>query len=110
MVISTRTPEGSPNRCPLCGSEVRIEPSQPFGDAPCPVCGHLLWFLRLHSEPHFFANDQATALRERVLNIVAENLGINKESLAADPSFRKEIGADFLDIVELVMELEEEVG
>ena len=44
MVISSRTPEGRPNRCPVCGSAVKIEPSDPAGDAPCPHCGHLLWF------------------------------------------------------------------
>src|SRR5436305_5369278 len=44
MVISSRTPEGTPNRCPVCGSHLRIEPSDPAGDAPCPRCGHLLWF------------------------------------------------------------------
>jgi anti-sigma B factor antagonist len=44
MVISSRTPEGRPNACPVCGSLVRIEPSDPSGDAPCPCCGHLLWF------------------------------------------------------------------
>ena len=44
MVISSRTPEGSPNQCPVCGSTIRIEPSDPAGDAPCPNCGHLLWF------------------------------------------------------------------
>jgi anti-sigma B factor antagonist len=44
MVISTRTPEGQPNHCPVCGSDLRIEPSDPPGDAPCPRCGHLLWF------------------------------------------------------------------
>jgi hypothetical protein len=42
--ISSRTPEGVPNRCPLCGKELRIEPSRPTGDAPCPNCGQLLWF------------------------------------------------------------------
>ncbi len=41
---STRTPEGGPNRCPICGHDVRIEPSLPTRDAPCPHCGHLLWF------------------------------------------------------------------
>jgi DNA-directed RNA polymerase specialized sigma24 family protein len=46
MVPSSRTPEGSPNRCPVCGNFLCIEPSQPPGDAPCPACGHLLWFLR----------------------------------------------------------------
>ena len=44
MVISSRTPEGTPNRCPVCGTHMRIEPSAPSGDAPCPCCGHLVWF------------------------------------------------------------------
>jgi hypothetical protein len=44
MTISTRTPEGNPNRCPLCGRDLEIEPSTPPGDAPCPYCGSLLWF------------------------------------------------------------------
>ena len=45
MVPSSRTPEGSPNHCPICGTSLQLEPSQPAGDAPCPACGHLLWFL-----------------------------------------------------------------
>ena len=44
MVISSRTPEGKPNLCPVCGSGIKIEPSDPAGDAPCPKCGNLLWF------------------------------------------------------------------
>ena len=44
MVISSRTPEGEANSCPVCGSDVKVEPSDPAGDAPCPRCGHLLWF------------------------------------------------------------------
>ncbi len=44
MVISSRTPEGRPNHCPVCGFDLKIEPSDPAGDAPCPRCGHLLWF------------------------------------------------------------------
>ncbi len=44
MITSSRTPEGAPNRCSVCGSEIRIDPSRPPGDAPCPNCGHLLWF------------------------------------------------------------------
>lgn len=44
MEVSTRTPEGEPNRCPVCGHAVHIEPSRPPGDAPCPSCGTLLWF------------------------------------------------------------------
>lgn len=44
MEPSSRTPEGEPNRCPVCGKRLRIEPSRPPGDAPCPHCGHLIWF------------------------------------------------------------------
>ena len=44
MVISSRTPEGQPNHCPMCGSYLTIEPSNPAGEAPCPQCGNLLWF------------------------------------------------------------------
>lgn len=44
MTISSRTPEGTPNRCPVCGKSIRMEPSIPPGDAPCPSCGSLMWF------------------------------------------------------------------
>jgi hypothetical protein len=44
MVISSRTPEGDPNRCPVCGKTLRLEPSIDTRDGPCPHCGHLLWF------------------------------------------------------------------
>lgn len=44
MTISSRTPEGEPNRCPICGHLVHIKPSRPLRDAPCPYCGHLLIF------------------------------------------------------------------
>lgn len=44
MAICSQTPEVQPNRCRVCGSEVKIEPSGPAGDAPCLRCGHLLWF------------------------------------------------------------------
>jgi DNA-directed RNA polymerase subunit RPC12/RpoP len=43
-MISSRTPEGDPNQCPICGHRVRLEPSIETRDAPCPNCGHLLWF------------------------------------------------------------------
>ncbi len=43
-MISTRTPEGTPNYCPICHSEIRVEPSKQTLDGPCPHCGHLLWF------------------------------------------------------------------
>lgn len=48
------------------------------------------------------------AVQERVIDIVAEQLGVDKEKVTPDTSFVNDLGADSLDTVELVMELEEE--
>ncbi len=45
---------------------------------------------------------------ERVIDIVAEQLGGDKEKITTETSFVNDLGADSLDTVELVMELEEE--
>jgi acyl carrier protein len=50
----------------------------------------------------------ASTVEERVIEIVCENLGVNKEQITRSTSFTEDVGADSLDIVELVMELEEE--
>lgn len=48
------------------------------------------------------------SVQERVINIVAEQLGVDKEKVSPETSFVNDLGADSLDTVELVMELEEE--
>jgi acyl carrier protein len=50
----------------------------------------------------------SSSVEERVIDIVCENLGVNKEQVTRQTAFIEDIGADSLDIVELVMELEEE--
>jgi acyl carrier protein len=45
---------------------------------------------------------------ERIIQIVCDNLGVSKDQVTRNTSFQEDIGADSLDIVELVMELEEE--
>ena len=45
-----RTAEGEPVECRVCGNEVSIEPSRPYGDATCPKCGSLLWLNELKPE------------------------------------------------------------
>ena len=47
-------------------------------------------------------------IRQRVIDIVCEHLAVNKDQVSDNTSFIEDIGADSLDIVELVMELEEE--
>lgn len=48
------------------------------------------------------------SVEERVIDIVAEQLGQEREKITRDTSFINDLGADSLDTVELVMELEEE--
>lgn len=48
------------------------------------------------------------SVQERVIDIVAEQLGVNKDQVSRETSFVNDLGADSLDTVELVMELEEE--
>ncbi len=48
------------------------------------------------------------SVEQRVIEIVCEHLAVDKEKVKRETSFVEDIGADSLDIVELVMELEEE--
>lgn len=49
-------------------------------------------------------------LEQRVMKIVAEQLGVNEADVKMESSFVNDLGADSLDTVELVMALEEEFG
>jgi acyl carrier protein len=48
------------------------------------------------------------ALEDRVSEIIVEQLGVTKDELVAKANFIDDLGADSLDIVELVMAMEEE--
>ena len=52
-------------------------------------------------------NDLATVL-ERVTKVVVDRLGVDESEVKVEASFREDLGADSLDVVELVMELEDE--
>lgn len=47
---------------------------------------------------------------EELREIIAENLGINEEEVTENASFQEDLGADSLDLFELVMALEEKYG
>jgi acyl carrier protein len=86
MTISSRTPEGVPQQCPVCGNVAAVEPSEPGGDACCPSCGHLLWWFR---------------------DRLSREAGIPLDRITLSSAFG-DLGAESLDLVELIMELEEE--
>ncbi len=48
------------------------------------------------------------SVAERVIDIVADQLGVSKDQINRETHFVNDLGADSLDTVELVMELEEE--
>ena len=93
MTVSSRTPEGFPSKCSLCGTSTNLEFSEPTGDAPCPNCGHLVWL--------------SAKLLSRIQNRFKNESGTSPVEITADTALA-EMGADSLDAVELVMELEEE--
>lgn len=45
---------------------------------------------------------------ERVTKVVVDRLGVDESEIKMEASFRDDLGADSLDVVELVMELEDE--
>jgi len=47
-------------------------------------------------------------LEDRVTAIIVEQLGVAREEVVPEASFTDDLGADSLDIVELVMAMEEE--
>lgn len=47
---------------------------------------------------------------ERVRDIVVEQLGIEADEVSMDSSITEDLGADSLDVVELIMAFEEEFG
>jgi PTS system fructose-specific IIA component/PTS system nitrogen regulatory IIA component len=103
MPPSSRTPEGEPNRCPVCGHDVLIEPKLPVGDAACPNCGQLLWFpmsagswglqkFRI-SDPGIRTKSQAiAAILDRLIETDGPAAGLREDILAAILE-REELGS-----------------
>jgi acyl carrier protein len=48
------------------------------------------------------------SLEERVKKIIAEKLSVDMEEIVPEASFVDDLGADSLDLVELIMSMEEE--
>ncbi len=47
------------------------------------------------------------SIEEKVSEIIVKQMGVNKEQVKPETSFINDLGADSLDTVELVMELED---
>ncbi len=51
-----------------------------------------------------------SSVAEKVKSIIVEQLGVEADEVTSEASFTDDLGADSLDIVELVMAFEEEFG
>ncbi len=51
-----------------------------------------------------------SSTRDKVKECIVEQLGVNEEEVTDEASFIDDLGADSLDIVELVMAFEEKFG
>ena len=49
-----------------------------------------------------------SSIRDKVIKIVCEQMGHSEDKISEETSFINDLGADSLDTVELVMELEDE--
>ncbi|WP_456431663.1 acyl carrier protein [Thermosulfuriphilus sp.] len=50
------------------------------------------------------------SVEEKVMEIIAEQLGVSRDKVKPEASFIDDLGADSLDLVELVMAMEEAFG
>ena len=50
------------------------------------------------------------SVAEKVKSIIVEQLGVDEDEVTNDASFIEDLGADSLDVVELVMAFDEECG
>ena len=80
------------------------------GDAPCPKCGTLLWFIETGEGVRYYDAEEYASIREKLLEVMSHRLGVNREQISDSTSFVKDFGIDSLDIVELVMGIEEQFG
>lgn len=49
-------------------------------------------------------------IEQKVIDIIAEKLKVDRDEITPEKSFTRDLGADSLDTVELVMEFEENFG
>lgn len=47
---------------------------------------------------------------EKIKEIIIDELGIDESKITMDARFREDLGADSLDAVEIIMQIEEEFG
>ena len=81
-----------------------------FGDFQCPECDTKLWFLSAANEARFFDHDESSEMRSKTYEFVAERFEIDQSRIEANPKILDELDIDSLEALEMLMDLEEELG
>jgi acyl carrier protein len=84
-----------------------VAPAEEGAEAVCPKCGARLWPLRTPAGLLFCDAHAVAPVSEEVTRLICEQLGANPNQLTRQMRFQEDLGADSLDLVELVMQLEE---
>ena len=61
-----------------------------------------------YSKPPFRGDEPVSTVLERITDIVVDKLGVDADDVDESSSFQDDLGADSLDLVELIMAFEEE--
>ena len=69
----------------------------------CTHCGNIIAMVRDKGVP-------VVCCGEKMKEIIADQLGVNADEVTADSNFKDDLGADSLDLFELVTNLEDEYG
>ena len=54
--------------------------------------------------------EETMSVEEKVKKIIVDQLGVSADEVTSDASFVEDLGADSLDLTELIMAMEEEFG
>lgn len=87
--------------CPECGSNDIEDDGTGYLQYECNNCGHV-WGDEVDTDED--------AIFSKVRSIIVDKLGVDEYEISYDSYFDSDLGADELDIVELIMEFEKEFG
>lgn len=92
--------------CPECGSRDTEDDGTDYLQYECNNCGHI-WGDDKSDDDDQNNNDP---IFQKLCSIVIDKLGVEKNEVTLWARFVEDFGADSLDLVELVMEIEKEFG
>jgi acyl carrier protein len=68
----------------------------------------MIYFASLFNKSNLNKRKMSQSIEEKVRKIIVERLGVDESEVTLEASFTNDLGADSLDTVELIMELEKE--